>query len=153
LSLSWQKAKKLLGRTEPANRLARHQSTPRPDPERRENFIGQIGSLLDGVREKRHTLVYLDEAHIHQDVDPGHGWCERGQRFCGASSSPGLAAKVSFHRLYLHNKGQVQTWPYPRANGEHTAGTRIAATDAAPLWLWQSRQWQRNANMTSPSLS
>src|SRR4051812_2555093 len=64
LDLSWKKAKKLLGRA---------------DPERRESFVGQIGALLDGARDERHTLVYLDEAHIHQDVDLGHGWCERGQ--------------------------------------------------------------------------
>jgi len=119
LQLSWQKARKLLGRAEPANRLARHQSAPRPDPERRESFIGQIGAFLDGARDARHTLVYLDEAHIHQDVDLGHGWCERGQHFSVASSSPGLAAKVSFYGLYLYNEGQVRIWSYPRANGAH----------------------------------
>jgi transposase len=88
LDLSWKKAKKLLGRA---------------DPKRRESFIGQIGSLLDAARGERHTLVYLDEAHIHQDVDLGYGWCERGQRFYVASSSPGLAAKVSFYGLYVYN--------------------------------------------------
>ena len=66
LDLSWKKAKKLLGRA---------------DPERHKSFIGQIDALLEGARDERHTLVYLDEAHIHQDVDLGHGWCERGQRF------------------------------------------------------------------------
>ena len=105
LDLSWKKARKLLGRA---------------DPERRESFVGQIGALLDGARDERHTLVYLDEAHIHQDVDLGHGWCERGQRFHVASSSPGLSAKVSFYGLYLYNEGQVRIWPYSRGNGENT---------------------------------
>jgi transposase len=105
LDLSWKKAKKLLGRA---------------DSERRESFSEQIGGLLDGARDERHMLVYLDEAHIHQDVDLGYGWCERGQRFHVASSSPGLKAKVSFYGLYLYNEGQVRIWPYPRANGEHT---------------------------------
>jgi hypothetical protein len=100
LDLSWKKAKKLLGRA---------------DPERRKSFIGQIDALLEGARDERHTLVYLDEAHIHQDVDLGHGWCERGQRFYVASSSPGLAAKVSFYGLYLYNEGQVRIWSYARA--------------------------------------
>lgn len=105
LDLSWKKARKLLGRA---------------DPERRESFVGQIGALLDGARDERHTLVYLDEAHIHQDVDLGHGWCERGQRFHVASSSPGLSAKVSFYGLYLYNEGRVRIWPYSRGNGENT---------------------------------
>jgi hypothetical protein len=49
LKLSWQKAHKLLGRA---------------DPEQREAFIAQISALLDGARDERHHLVYLDEAHI-----------------------------------------------------------------------------------------
>lgn len=105
LDLSWKKARKLRGRAE---------------PERRESFVGQIGALLDGARDERHTLVYLDEAHIHQDVDLGYGWSERGQRFHVASSSPGLSAKVSFYGLYLYNEGEVRIWPYSRGNGENT---------------------------------
>ena len=76
--------------------------------------------MLDGAQRDRHPLVYWDEAHIHQDVDLGHGWGERGKRFFVASSSPGLSAKVSLYGLYLYNEGQVRLWPYARANGEHT---------------------------------
>ena len=105
LELSWKKARKLLGRAK---------------PEQRQAFVAQIGALLDGARDERHHLVYLDEAHIHQDVDLGYGWGERGKRFYVASSSPGLAAKVSFYGLYLYNQGQVRLWPYARASGVHT---------------------------------
>ena len=66
LKLSWKRAHKLPGRA---------------DPEQREAFIAEIGALLDGARDERHHLVYLDEAHIHQDVDLGYGWGERGKRF------------------------------------------------------------------------
>ena len=105
LGLSWKKARKLLGRA---------------NPERRAAFLGQLRLLLAAAQRDRHMLVYLDEAHIHQDVDLGHGWGERGKRFHVVSSSPGLSAKVSFYGLYLFNEGQVRVWPYPRANGEHT---------------------------------
>src|SRR5436190_11568090 len=88
--------------------------------EKREVFVSQIGALLDGARDERHHLVYLDEAHIHQDVDLGYGWGERGQRFQVASSSPGLKAKVSFYGLYLYNEGQVRIWPYDRAEAGNT---------------------------------
>jgi transposase len=90
LELSCKKTRKLLGRTKPEQRVA---------------FIDRIGSLLDGVRDERHHLVYLDEAHVHQDVDLGYGWDERGKRFHVASSSPGLADKVSFYGPYLYNEG------------------------------------------------
>ena len=105
LDLSWKKAKKLLGRA---------------DAERRSSFIDRLRALLEGAQRDQHLLVCLDEAHIHQDVDLGYGWSERGRRFHVASASPGLSAKVSFYGLYLFNEGQVRIWPYARANGGHT---------------------------------
>jgi transposase len=105
LGVSWKKAKKLLGRA---------------DPQRRQAFVEQIQDLLAGAQRDRHRLVYLDEAHIHQDADLGYGWSERGRRFWIASPSPRLSDKLSFYGLYLYNEGQVRLWPYACANGEHT---------------------------------
>ena len=105
LELSWKKAKKLLGRA---------------DPERRQAFAERLRDVLAGAQRDQHLLVYLDEAHIHQDADLGYGWAKRGQRFWVASSSPGLSARVSVYGLYLYNEGQVRLWPFPRANGDHT---------------------------------
>ena len=65
LGLSWKKAKKLLGGA---------------DPERRRAFVERIQDLLVGAQHDRHLLVYLDEAHIHQDADLGYGWSEHGRR-------------------------------------------------------------------------
>src|SRR3954466_8817722 len=103
--LSWKKAKKLLGRA---------------DPERRQAFVEQLQGVLAGAQRDRHRVVYVDEAHIHQDADLGYGWAERGQRLWVASRSPGLSARVSFYGVSLYNEGQVRLWPYPRANGDHT---------------------------------
>ena len=132
LGLSWKKARKLLGRANPGRRAA---------------FIEQLGPLLDGAQRDRHHLVYLDEAHIHQDVDPGHGWGERGKRFHVASSSPGLSAKVSFYGLYLFNEGQVRIWPYPRANGEHTIDVlhrlRAEFPKGKLVVVWDGAPWHR----------
>ena len=64
--------------------------------------------MLDGAQRDQHLLVYVDEAHIHQDADLGCGWAERGQRLWVASRSPGLSARISFYGLYLYNEGQVQ---------------------------------------------
>ncbi len=66
LTLSWKKAKKRLGRA---------------TPERRQAFVEQLQGVLAGARRDRHLVVYVDEAHIHQDADLGSGWAERGQRF------------------------------------------------------------------------
>ena len=132
LKLSWQKAHKRLG-------LA--------DPEQREAFVARIGPLPDGARDERHHLVYLDEAHIHQDVDLGYGWGERGQRFQVASSSPGLTAKVSFHGLYLDNEGQVRIWPYDRAEGGNTIDVLHRLRAEIPMGklivLWDGAPYHR----------
>jgi transposase len=49
LKLSWKKAKKLLGRADPARRQA---------------FIEQLQGVLAKARRNRHLLVYLDEARL-----------------------------------------------------------------------------------------
>jgi transposase len=130
--LSWKKAKKLLGRA---------------DPERRQAFVEQLQDVLAGAQRDRHLVVYVDEAHIHQDADLGYGWAERGQRLWVASSSPGLSARVSFYGLYLYNEGQVRLWPYPRANGEHTIDVlrrlRAAFPNEALIVLWDGAPYHR----------
>ena len=99
LKLSWKKAKKLLGRADPARRQA---------------FLEDLEPLLDGAARDRHLLVYVDEAHIHQDADPGYGWSPQGERAWVHSTSPGLSAKRTFYGLYLHNAGQVRLSPGQR---------------------------------------
>jgi transposase len=142
LKLSWQKACKLLGRAK---------------PEQREAFVAEIGALLDGARDERHHLVYLDEAHIHQDADLGYGWGERGKRFRVASSSPGLKAKVSFYGLYLYNEGQVRIWPYDRANGENTIDVlhrlRAEIPTRSLIVLWDGAPYHRAKMVWSAAAS
>jgi transposase len=132
LDLSWKKAKKLLGRADPARRQA---------------FIEQLQSVLADAQRERHLLVDLDEAHIHQDADLGYGWAERGQRLWVTSSSPGLSAKVSFYGLYLYNEGAVRLWPYPRANGGHTIEVlrrlRAEHPKRALIVLWDGASYHR----------
>jgi transposase len=132
LKLSWKKAKKLLGRA---------------DPERRQAFIEQLQDVLAGAQRDRHLLVYVDEAHIHQDADLGYGWAERGERFWVASSSPGLSARVSFYGLYLYNEGQVRLWPYPRANGDDTIEVlqrlRAEVPERKLIVLWDGAPYHR----------
>ena len=133
LGLSWKKASKLLGRA---------------DPERRRAYVEQLEGLLAGAQRDRHLLVYLDEAHIHQDCDLGSGWGKRGERFHVASSSPGLSAKVSVYGLYLYNEGEVRLWAYPRANGEHTVDVlrrlRAEVPDRKLIVVWDGAPYHRS---------
>jgi transposase len=142
LDLSWKKARKLLGRADPA---------------RRARFVEHMRPLLDDAQWDRHQLVYRDEAHIHQDVDLGHAWGERGKRFHVASSSPGLSAKVSFYGLYLYNEGQVRLWPYARANGEHTIDVlrrlRTEIPEGPLTIIWDGAPYHRAKTVWSAAAS
>ena len=132
LELSWKKARKLLGRADPQRRLA---------------FVEQVQDLLAGAQRDRHRLVYLDEAHIHQDADLGYGWSARGQRFWIGSHSPRLADKLSFYGLYLYNEGEVRLWPYARANGENTIDVlqrlRAEWPEQPLILLWDGAPYHR----------
>ena len=140
LGLSWKKAKKLARELASVLLGCAHAG-------RRAAFIQQLRPLLDGAQRDRHQLVYWDEAHIHQDVDLGHGWGERGKRFLVASSSPGLSAKVSVYGLYLYNEGRVRLWPYARANGEHTVDVlrrlRAELPNGRLIVVWDGAPYHR----------
>lgn len=131
--LSWKKAKKLLGKA---------------DPKKRAEFLESLKHLLDGAMWDKHLLIYLDEAHIHQDADLGYGWSIQGERLWVTSSSPGLSAKVSFYGLYLYNEGQVRIWPYERANGENTIDVLRRLRDEFPdreiKLVWDGAPYHRS---------
>jgi transposase len=106
LGFSWKKGKKLLARADPAQR---------------QSFVERIRALLlSAATDDEQLLVYIDEAHIHQDADLGYGWTERGERAWVSSTSPGLSAKVSFYGLYLYNEAQVRVLPHTRGDGPNT---------------------------------
>jgi len=135
LGLSWKKGKKLLSRA---------------DPEQRQAFVERIKELLaQATSSDDQLLVYIDEAHVHQDADLGYGWSKRGRRLWVPSTSPGLSAKTSFYGLYLYNEGQVRIWDYARANGEHTIDVLDRLRQAYPerrlQVVWDGAPYHRSA--------
>ena len=106
VGLSWKKTKKILAKA---------------NTERRESYLAEFETLfLEMVRGQR-TLIFVDEAHIHQDLDLGHGWAPCGSVFGIPSRSPGLHAKVNWYGAYDFTNGRVFLWAYPKCNGENTA--------------------------------
>ena len=90
---SWKKANKLLNKADSTSGSA---------------FLEQLKPLLEKATRQERLLVYIDEAHIHQDTDIGYGWSDKGRRFWVNSDSPGLSATISFHDVYYFNDGQVR---------------------------------------------
>jgi transposase len=133
LGLSWKKAKKLLAKANPLHRQA---------------YLMNMQALRQRIVGTDTVLVYLDEAHIHQDCDLGYGWSERGKRLYVASSSPRLAAKVSFYGLYLITEPEVLIWDYPRANGTHTVDVlerlRARFPERPIVLVWDGAPYHRS---------
>ena len=132
--LSWKKAKKLLSRANTAQRQA---------------FLDQLKPLLEEASTSDDTLVvYMDEAHIHQDTDLGYGWSVQGERLFVNSTTPGLSEKVSFYGTYIYNESQVRIWPYPCANGEHTADVLRRLREEFPTkairLIWDGAPYHRS---------
>ena len=121
------------------------------DTAQRAIFVEQIQALLRGAMYDEHLLVYVDEAHLHQDAELGYGWLVRGQRLWVCSSSPGLSKQVSCYGLYLYNEGQVEIWPYPRANGDYSIDLlerlRARCPDRPLKLIWDGASYHRSAKV------
>ena len=127
---SWKKAKKLLNKADPAKRA---------------DFVEALIPLLSEATHQKRLLVYIDEAHIHQDADIGYGWSRRGERLWVSSHSPKLADKITFYGVYYYNLGQVRIWPYPCGRKEHTVNVleriRQEHPDRKIDIIWDGASW------------
>ncbi|WP_295402575.1 IS630 family transposase [uncultured Thiocystis sp.] len=98
-------------------------------------------------------LVYIDEAHIHQEADLGDGWAPIGERLWVGSHTPGLSAKVSFYGLYFYNAGQVAIWDFPCGNTEHTLMVlqrlRALEPDREIILFWDGAPYHRAGAVTT----
>jgi transposase len=138
LEMSWKKGKLLLSRACAADR---------------ERFAEKLKRLLREAIHGRETLVFIDEAHIHQDADLGYTWSRRGERFYIGSSSPGLSARVSFFGAYVVGDVRAYVWPAERANGTTTIDMLESLREAYPekrlRIIWDGASYHRSALVTA----
>ena len=131
LDMTWKKGKLLLARA---------------PKEAREKFVTKIKSLLRAAHAGKEKLIFIDEAHVHQDADLGHTWSRRGQRYYVASTSPGLA-RVTFFGAYVYNDRKVGIWPAVRGNAstaiECLESLRAAFPDDRLRICWDGASYHR----------
>lgn len=133
LGFSWKKATALLNRATTAAREA---------------FVAPLHALLQRtLGPEPPLLVYLDEAHIHQEADLGYGWAPIGERLWVGSHTPGLSAKVSFYGAYFDHAGQVAIWDFPCGNTEHTLTVLRRLREREPtrelILIWDGAPYHR----------
>ena len=103
--LTWKKVKKLLGKAEPEKRAA---------------HIRQLLRLFTGVRDGEVVLIYVDEVHVHRDLDHGYTWGRSGQRIWRRSDCPKLSDRMNAYGAYDFTHGECFLWQNGWCNGEET---------------------------------
>ena len=105
-NLSWKKSKKILAKAKTAKRL---------------EYLQRFTQLYEEMVRGERTLIYIDEAHLHQDTDEGYGWYFKGQRWYVPSTTPGLHAKINWYGAYDFTNACAMIWSYPKCDGANTA--------------------------------
>jgi transposase len=104
-NLSWKLPTKILAKANTAKRLA---------------YLAHFDQLHAELSRGERTLVYIDEVHIHQDLDQGRGWYFKGKRWRIPSTTPGLHAKINWYGAFNLRQGQAMIWAYPKCDGSNT---------------------------------
>jgi hypothetical protein len=103
--LTWKRVKKRLGKADPAKRAA---------------HVERLLQLFEGVRDGAVTLIYVDEAHFHRDLDLGYTWGCRGRRIWRRSGCPKLSERLNCYGAYDFSHGECLLWQDGWCNGERT---------------------------------
>jgi hypothetical protein len=93
--LTWKKVKKRLGKAKPEKRAA---------------HVDQLRTLFAGVCAGAVTLVYVDEVHIHRDLDLGSTWGRKGQRLWRTSDCPKRSDRMNAYGADDFTHGECLLW-------------------------------------------
>jgi transposase len=113
---SWKKCKKLLAKA---------------NPEQRQQYMAQLSEMFIQMCDGQAIIVYIDEAHFHQDLDLGYSWSLKGVPQWVKSSSPGLSAKINYYGAYNFANGQCFLWQSDRFQSDNT----VAFLQELAQWL------------------
>jgi len=103
--LTWKKVKKLLGKAKPEKRAA---------------HVRELLALFARVCDGEVILIYVDEVHVHRDLDLGYTWGRKGQRLWRRSDCPRLQDRLNAYGAYDFTNGECLLWENGWCNGEQT---------------------------------
>lgn len=132
--LRWKKCKKVLGKADPAKRAA---------------FIAQFQTLFEEVCADRLILIYVDEAHIHRDMDLGYTWAAKERPAWRLSSCPPLSDRINWYGAYNFTEPDCFIWNEGACNKDHTIlflerlADEIGPTDKRKVIIWDNAPWHR----------
>ena len=66
------------------------------DPHKRADFMTRFHKLYAQLHRQKIRLVYVDEAHIHRDMDLGYTWTRKNQIAWRMSDSAPLSDRINW---------------------------------------------------------
>jgi transposase len=103
--LSWKKCKKLLTKANPAKRA---------------HFVEEFQARYERMVQGEMRIIYIDEVHVHQDLDLGYTWAPKGKPAWRKSISPGLSQRINWYGAYDFSEGRTFIWHEGKCNSENT---------------------------------
>jgi len=112
--LSWKKSKKVLAKA---------------DATKRAEYVARFQDGYEPVCRGELRLIYVDEVHLHQDLELGYRWSIKGEDDWVASH--GANKRLNGYGAYDFTNGQCFLWHKGTCNGDNT----VAFLDQLNLWL------------------
>lgn len=136
--LSWKKSKKALAKAKPEARTA---------------FVKRFQDGFEQICQGKLRLIYVDEAHFHQDMMLGYRWSTRGEADWVPSSCPSRNNRLDWYGAYDFTHGQCLIWHQDSCDSDTTvAFLQHLATwnpdpDQQTMIIWDRAPWHSNAVM------
>jgi transposase len=133
--LSWKKCKKLLAKA---------------DATKRAEFVQHFQTLYERLCAGSIRLVFIDEAHVHQDLDLGYTWAPANRPAWRKSTSPSLAARLNWYGAFDFSSGRCFLWQQGKCNGEQTAlfleqlSAWLGEEERPVILIWDGAPWHRS---------
>ena len=135
--LSWKKCKKVLGKA---------------NPEQRAEFVARFQAWFEQVCQGKLRLIYVDEAHIHQELALGYRWSVVGEADWVLSHCPPLRNRLNWYGAYDFNQAQCLIWQQESCDSERTVAFLQYLAQQWPLdpkqqtlIIWDGASWHSKA--------
>jgi len=136
--LRWKQCKKLLAKADPAKRA---------------HFVEQFQALYQRLCRGEVLLLYVDEVHLHQDLEVGYTWSPGGEANWVPSASPSLSARLNCFGAYNFADGACFLWEEGKCNGQTTIGFLqqlshwLAETHRQVILIWDGASYHRSSKV------
>lgn len=136
--LSWKKSKKVLAKANPEQRTA---------------FVQRFQEWFEQVCQGKLRLIYVDEVHLHQDLQLGYRWSTVGEADWVSSHCPPLKSRLNWYGAYDFTLGQCLIWHQDACNSDNTVLflQHLAQWNPDPdqqvLIIWDGAPWHNRADI------